>query len=89
MIDVSLTTNIQDASVYQFPLDLVSDLLQQVTVYLLWGFTTNQQWHPNVNKVQWNTQVPRYLLFYDGGIFSTQALTLVGTKLITYMGKML
>lgn len=30
MIDVSLTTNIQDASVYQFPLDLVSDLLQQV-----------------------------------------------------------
>lgn len=29
MIDVSLTTNIQDASVYQFPLDLVSDLLQQ------------------------------------------------------------
>lgn len=29
MIDVSLTTNIQDASIYQFPLDLVSDLLQQ------------------------------------------------------------
>lgn len=49
MIDVSLTTNIQDASVYQFPLDLVSDLLQQVTVYLLWGFTTIQQGQPNVN----------------------------------------
>lgn len=31
MIDVSLTTPIQDASVYQFPLDLVSELLQQVT----------------------------------------------------------
>ncbi|KAJ8303579.1 hypothetical protein KUTeg_019975 [Tegillarca granosa] len=29
MIDVSLSTPIQDASVYQFPLDLVSDLLQQ------------------------------------------------------------
>ncbi|XP_025115015.1 C-Maf-inducing protein-like isoform X2 [Pomacea canaliculata] len=29
MIDVSLTTPIQDASVYQFPLDLVSELLQQ------------------------------------------------------------
>ncbi|XP_046359909.1 C-Maf-inducing protein-like isoform X2 [Haliotis rufescens] len=30
MIDVSLTTPIQDVSVYQFPLDLVSELLQQV-----------------------------------------------------------
>ncbi|XP_050397029.1 C-Maf-inducing protein isoform X1 [Patella vulgata] len=29
MIDVSLGTPIQDASVYQFPLDLVSELLQQ------------------------------------------------------------
>lgn len=29
MIDVSLTTPIQDASVFQFPLDLVSELLQQ------------------------------------------------------------
>ena len=28
-----------------------------------------------------NTQVPRYLLFCEGGIFSTHALTLVGWKL--------
>ena len=30
MIDLSLSTPIQDASVYQFPLDLVSQLLQEV-----------------------------------------------------------
>ena len=30
MIDVSLCTPIQDPSVYQFPLDLVSELLQRV-----------------------------------------------------------
>lgn len=32
MIDVSLCTPIQDANVYQFPLDLVSELLQQVSL---------------------------------------------------------
>ena len=30
MIDLSLSTPIQDVSVYQFPLDLVSSLLQEV-----------------------------------------------------------
>ncbi len=30
MIDLSLTTPIQDESVFQFPLDLVSQLLQEV-----------------------------------------------------------
>lgn len=33
MIDVSLHTPIQDPSVYQFPLDLVSELLQRVGLY--------------------------------------------------------
>ena len=33
-----------------------------------------------------NTQVPRYLFFYGGGIFSAQVLTLVGTKLTPYIG---
>ena len=32
MIDVSLHTPIQDPSVYQFPLDLVSELLQRVSL---------------------------------------------------------
>ena len=32
MIDVSLHTPIQDPSVYQFPLDLVSELLQRVSI---------------------------------------------------------
>ena len=36
-----------------------------------------------------NTQVPRYLLFCDGGILSAHALRSVGTKLISYMGKTL
>ena len=31
-------------------------------------------------------QVPRYLLFCEGGIFSAHALTLVGTKLIPSIG---
>ena len=38
MIDLSLHTPIQDPSVYQFPLDLVSQLLQEVShssLYLL------------------------------------------------------
>jgi len=30
MIDMSLSTPIQDVSVYQFPLDLVSQVLQEV-----------------------------------------------------------
>ena len=33
-----------------------------------------------------NTQVLRYLLFCEGGIFSAKALTLVGTKLTPYIG---
>ena len=32
MIDLSTTTPIQDASVYQFPLDLVSQILQEVVI---------------------------------------------------------
>ena len=32
-----------------------------------------------------NTQVPRYQLFCEGGIFSAHALTLVGTKLTPYI----
>ena len=32
-----------------------------------------------------NTQVPRYLLFCEGGIFSAHALTLVGTQLTPYI----
>ena len=35
---------------------------------------------------QLKTQVPRYLLFCEGGIFSAHALTLVGTKLTPYIG---
>ncbi len=35
MIDLSLSTPIQDASVFQFPLDLVSQLLQEVRTYTL------------------------------------------------------
>ena len=34
-------------------------------------------------------QVPRYLLFCDGGIFSSHALTLVDAKLKPYVGKTL
>ena len=34
MIDVSLHTPIQDPSVYQFPLDLVSELLQRVSLII-------------------------------------------------------
>ena len=34
-----------------------------------------------------NTQVPRYLLFCEGGIYSTHAHTSVGTKLTSYIGK--
>ena len=30
-----------------------------------------------------NTQVPRYLLFYEGDIFSVHALTFVGKKSYT------
>ena len=33
-----------------------------------------------------NTQVPRYLLFCEGGIFNAHTLTLVGTKLTPYIG---
>ena len=32
-----------------------------------------------------NTQVPRHLLFCEGGIFSAHTLTLVGTKLTPYI----
>jgi len=34
MIDMSLSTPIQDVSVYQFPLDLVSQILQEVGLRL-------------------------------------------------------
>ena len=34
MIDLSMSTPIQDESVYQFPLDLVSQLLQEVGAQL-------------------------------------------------------
>ena len=33
-----------------------------------------------------HTQVPIYLLFYEGGIFRANALTLVGSTLIPYIG---
>ena len=33
-----------------------------------------------------NTQVPRYLLFCKGGIFSAHVRTLVSTKLTPYVG---
>ena len=36
MIDLSLHTPIQDPSVYQFPLDLVSQLLQEVSHFSLY-----------------------------------------------------
>ena len=35
----------------------------------------------------YNTQVPRYLLFCEGGTYSTHAHTSVGTKLTSYTGK--
>ena len=35
MIDVSLVTPIQDGSVYRFPLNLVSDLLQEVSALVI------------------------------------------------------
>ena len=34
-----------------------------------------------------NTQVPRYLLFCEGGIYSTHVHTSVGTKLTSYIGE--
>lgn len=34
MIDMSLSTPIQDVSVYQFPLDLVSQILQEVSLFV-------------------------------------------------------
>lgn len=34
-----------------------------------------------------NTQFPRYFLFCDEGMFSTNALTLVGTKITPYTCK--
>ena len=46
MIDLSLSTPIQDASVYQFPLDLVSQLLQEVSVMKqeLLAFRSPAEW---------------------------------------------
>ena len=35
MIDLALSTPIQDASVFQFPLELVSQLLQEVSSEIL------------------------------------------------------
>ena len=41
----------------------------------------------HINKIRSNTQVPRYLLFCEGGIFSVHALTLVGTCTLTPLYK--
>ena len=44
-------------------------------------------YHPVQNASLGNTQVPRYLLFCEGGIYSIHAHTSVGTKLTSFMGK--
>ena len=53
MIDLSLSTPIQDASVYQFPLNLVSQLLQEVgkqEIKMTFGQSCFSKRHPTTKK---------------------------------------
>ena len=59
MIDLAMSTPIQDESVYQFPLDLVSQLLQEVSVFM---HHIHKYIKDSVEKCVWLPDVDAFVL---------------------------